>query len=468
MQRASRARRSNSGTSASRSRRSPSCRRRRGRRAPSSTAQRERSLSHACPSTGTTSVCPDSMIPRRRAGPIVAKRFALRRSRLQESGIRCPRSASLSRTQPMSSRLESRLTVGKAIRRSRISMLSMPLRPAVIPCRSPPRSCRGSGLPVPRNPPRRRRGPAPRSRPASPLRPPPAGPAARARAAWPRPRASPRRGGSRAASSARGCRPTAPSSRSPGPRPAARRGPHRRRRPGAPRAGTPRSAPQGQLHHHRAQHLDRRGVADPRPGDLRPHPERREPPGRFLRRRAREQHRGQVPARIDRRHDRHVDVAPAGRLDRRGRAPLGTGRADFPSSQSVPASRHGAAASAAASLSKQVSLSIEYGNAFASPFVYANFGLILCRQVGDIETGYKFGQLALRQLSQPKPHSLRARTLIVVNTFIIHWKDHVRDTSQPLLEAYQSGLETGDLEFAAYGAHSYCFNSYAVERTRGG
>ncbi|WP_228058319.1 AAA family ATPase [Nostoc sp. LEGE 12447] len=113
-------------------------------------------------------------------------------------------------------------------------------------------------------------------------------------------------------------------------------------------------------------------------------------------------------------------------------------------------------------ISKQVSLSIEYGNAFASPFVYANFGLILCRQVGDIETGYKFGQLALRQLSQPKPHSLRARTLIVVNTFIIHWKDHVRDTSQPLLEAYQSGLETGDLEFAAYGAHSYCFNSYAV------
>ncbi|MBW4428582.1 MAG: AAA family ATPase [Nostoc desertorum CM1-VF14] len=113
-------------------------------------------------------------------------------------------------------------------------------------------------------------------------------------------------------------------------------------------------------------------------------------------------------------------------------------------------------------VSKQVSLSIEYGNAFASPFVYANFGLILCGKVGDIETGYEFGQLALRQLSQPKPYSLRARTLVIVNTFIIHWKDHLRDTLQPLLEAYQSGLETGDLEFAAYGAHSYCFNSYAV------
>jgi predicted ATPase len=52
--------------------------------------------------------------------------------------------------------------------------------------------------------------------------------------------------------------------------------------------------------------------------------------------------------------------------------------------------------------------------------------------------------------------------LLIVNSSIIHWKEHVRDTLQPLLEAYQCGLETGDLEFAAYGAHSYCFNSYAI------
>ncbi|MEH2468023.1 AAA family ATPase [Nostoc sp.] len=113
-------------------------------------------------------------------------------------------------------------------------------------------------------------------------------------------------------------------------------------------------------------------------------------------------------------------------------------------------------------VSKQVSLSFEHGNSFASSFAYANFGLILCGKVEDIETGYEFGQLALRQLSQPKSHSLRARTSLIVNTFIIHWKDHVRDTLQPLVEAYQSGLETGDLEFAAYSAHSYCFNSYVV------
>lgn len=112
-------------------------------------------------------------------------------------------------------------------------------------------------------------------------------------------------------------------------------------------------------------------------------------------------------------------------------------------------------------VAKQVNLSIQYGNAFVSPFAYANFGLILCGLVGNIESGYQFGQLALGMLSQSNSHSLKARTLNIVNNFIIHWKEHARVILKPLLEGYQSGLETGDLEFAAYCAYTYCFQSYA-------
>ncbi|MEI2580175.1 AAA family ATPase [Scytonema sp. PRP1] len=123
--------------------------------------------------------------------------------------------------------------------------------------------------------------------------------------------------------------------------------------------------------------------------------------------------------------------------------------------------------------SKQVNLSIQYGNAFVSPFAYAIFGMILCGtigniesgyQSGNIESGYQFGQLALGLLSQPSTHSLRARTLFIVHNSIIHHKKHLRGISEPLLEAYQSGLETGDLEFAAYCAHVYCFQSYVTGR----
>ncbi|WP_414586166.1 AAA family ATPase [Scytonema sp. PCC 10023] len=112
--------------------------------------------------------------------------------------------------------------------------------------------------------------------------------------------------------------------------------------------------------------------------------------------------------------------------------------------------------------SKQVNLSIQYGNAFVSPFAYASFGVILCGMVGNIESGYEFGQLALRLLSQQNTHSLKARTLHLVNYFIIHRKKHTRESLEPLLEGYQSGLETGDLEFASYCAYDYCFQSFAI------
>ncbi|MEH1934230.1 MAG: AAA family ATPase [Nostoc sp.] len=113
-------------------------------------------------------------------------------------------------------------------------------------------------------------------------------------------------------------------------------------------------------------------------------------------------------------------------------------------------------------VSKQVNLSIQSGNAVVSPFAYAFYGLILCGTSGNIEIGYEFGQLALNLLSHLNVHSLRARTLLIVNNFIIHWKEHIKNTTQPLLEAYQRGLEVGDLEFAAYCAHCYCFQFYAV------
>ncbi|HEY9728404.1 MAG TPA: ATP-binding protein, partial [Chroococcales cyanobacterium] len=113
--------------------------------------------------------------------------------------------------------------------------------------------------------------------------------------------------------------------------------------------------------------------------------------------------------------------------------------------------------------SKQVNLSIQYGNTSVSPFAYANFGaFILCGMVGNIDSGYQFGQVALRLLSKQNTHSLRARTLTIVYFLIIPRKEHVRESLEPLLEAYQIGLETGDLEFAAYCAYTYCLQSFVI------
>jgi PAS domain S-box-containing protein len=109
---------------------------------------------------------------------------------------------------------------------------------------------------------------------------------------------------------------------------------------------------------------------------------------------------------------------------------------------------------------EQVNLSIKYGNSCESAFAYATYGLILCGKVGDLDSGYQFGQLALNVLEQFNAKHLKARTLFVVNVFIRHWKESARKTLKPLLEGYKSGLETGDLEYAAFCVQFYCSHSY--------
>jgi PAS domain S-box-containing protein len=109
---------------------------------------------------------------------------------------------------------------------------------------------------------------------------------------------------------------------------------------------------------------------------------------------------------------------------------------------------------------EMVKLSFQYGNAWESTYAYVAYGLILCGIVEDIELGYQFGQLALNLLSQFNAKKLKAKTDTIAYAFIIHWKTHWRDTLNPQLDAYQSGLDAGDIEFAAWAIHNYCYHSY--------
>lgn len=111
---------------------------------------------------------------------------------------------------------------------------------------------------------------------------------------------------------------------------------------------------------------------------------------------------------------------------------------------------------------KQVTLSIQYGNAPESAFAYATHGIILCGVVGDVESGNRFATLSLNLIEQLNAKGSQARAMHVINTLVRHWQVHVRETLPKLLEAYQIGLETGDLEYAAVAAHVYCYHSYCI------
>ncbi|WP_413199812.1 AAA family ATPase [Nostoc piscinale] len=109
---------------------------------------------------------------------------------------------------------------------------------------------------------------------------------------------------------------------------------------------------------------------------------------------------------------------------------------------------------------KQVEMSIQFGNSSIAVFSYADYGLMLCGFMGDIDAGYEFGQLSLKLLEKFQINAFKSRAYFVVNCFIRHWKEPLSQSIQFLLEGYQSGLETGDWECVALNILTYFQYSY--------
>ncbi|MBF0103193.1 MAG: serine/threonine-protein kinase PknK, partial [Desulfobacterales bacterium] len=87
---------------------------------------------------------------------------------------------------------------------------------------------------------------------------------------------------------------------------------------------------------------------------------------------------------------------------------------------------------------------------------------VLFASLGDIDTGYRLGTLAESLLARSKKQSEKTRTILIKNMFIQHLKHHLRNSLNPLTEAYHSRIETGDIESAAYAMMAYNLNLYCV------
>ncbi len=103
---------------------------------------------------------------------------------------------------------------------------------------------------------------------------------------------------------------------------------------------------------------------------------------------------------------------------------------------------------------KMVRLSLRYGNTPPSIFSYAAYGISLCGVLGDIENGYRFGQLSNQMVHKLKDgKSFHPHAVFVFNNFIRHWKVPIASYIDDFMDGYQIGLETGYLFEAAWLAH---------------
>ncbi|BAZ42390.1 multi-sensor signal transduction histidine kinase [Calothrix sp. NIES-4101] len=109
---------------------------------------------------------------------------------------------------------------------------------------------------------------------------------------------------------------------------------------------------------------------------------------------------------------------------------------------------------------KQIELSITEGNCEISPTSYADYGLVLCGVVGDLDAGYKFGQLALKLLERFQAKAYKCRVYFVVHSYTSHWQESLSSRLPFFQAGYQAGLETGDLETSALNVVIYCIYSY--------
>ena len=111
---------------------------------------------------------------------------------------------------------------------------------------------------------------------------------------------------------------------------------------------------------------------------------------------------------------------------------------------------------------QKIQLSLKYGNAPGSPFGYADYAMVLCGVEGDIDSGYRFAQLALNLLPRLNAREFKSKTFLLVEMYVRHWKEHIRETLNPLLEAYQYGLEAGDLEYGVFSIFLHLYHSYLI------
>jgi len=116
---------------------------------------------------------------------------------------------------------------------------------------------------------------------------------------------------------------------------------------------------------------------------------------------------------------------------------------------------------------KQVELSITSGNAPASAFSYATYGMILCGIMGEFALGYEYGQLALKVFSQLNGRQFAAGTFMMVYSFINHWRIHLKESIKPLQHAFLVGLEQGDFAYAGYVNNSYYYRLYLTGKELG-
>lgn len=119
---------------------------------------------------------------------------------------------------------------------------------------------------------------------------------------------------------------------------------------------------------------------------------------------------------------------------------------------------------------KMAELTVKYGNTSFAPAVYSLYAGTLCSHINNIELGdeleeyvefsYKLKKMSDKLVENPNMKQYKALVTDINNIFVRHWREHIRETFEPCVEGYWSGVENGDFEYAGYCASMYGKNLF--------
>jgi len=109
-----------------------------------------------------------------------------------------------------------------------------------------------------------------------------------------------------------------------------------------------------------------------------------------------------------------------------------------------------------------INLCLEYGNSAISSFAYGFYGLLLVG-FSQLDRGYYAGLIALKLLDKFNAKELKSKVYNLFNSNIRTWKEHAKNSVDPLREGVQAGLEVGDFEWGGYCAANLCSYLFFTE-----
>jgi len=96
-----------------------------------------------------------------------------------------------------------------------------------------------------------------------------------------------------------------------------------------------------------------------------------------------------------------------------------------------------------------IRLSLQYGLSVYAPFSfmgYAQIQLVL----GRLRKGFRYGEMALRLTDQLGADEVRAKVMVIFYGFMSYWQNSLRESIEPLQQAYLIARQNGDFQYAAF------------------